>query len=130
MGCNSDYMAPSRREIETQRAAVLLLYVNRELGKKAPEWVAKNAADIYARDERVVPELCRIIGSLTPARTESIMYARSQEARDLASWWEEHQRADVVRLAWEKAEADKERARERALSKLTPAERRALGLAK
>jgi hypothetical protein len=43
-------------------------------------------------------------------------------------WGREHEAMDRKRIAAEQAEKDRKQARTRALSKLTPAERKALGL--
>ena len=56
--CNSDYLAPSRREQELQRAARLLVYDCKALGKKPEKWTVAEAGNIYAKDERSVTELC------------------------------------------------------------------------
>jgi hypothetical protein len=45
----------------------------------------------------------------------------------LRSWWAEHKREDERRRASKQQELDRERTRTAALSKLTPAERAALG---
>lgn len=45
-------------------------------------------------------------------------------------WWKQHKRIDAARLKAEEAERKEQATREAALAKLTPAERRALGLAK
>jgi len=43
-------------------------------------------------------------------------------------WWEEHKKADLVREARERAEKAQQALKEKALAKLTQAEKRALGL--
>jgi len=47
---------------------------------------------------------------------------------ELKKWWEKHQKEDERRLAMERAERKKNRLRKQAISKLTPEERKALGL--
>ena len=59
---------------------------------------------------------------------EFIYNARVKESRDLADWWEEHQGADRKREAKEKKAKKEADLRKKALSKLTAAERKALGL--
>jgi hypothetical protein len=52
----------------------------------------------------------------------------NKTSRRLATWWEEHQAADKLRVAYEKAKKHKAKLRASALAKLTPAEKAALGL--
>jgi hypothetical protein len=129
MPCNSDYLEPSRRERELQRAAKLIIYVSSRLNRKVESWVIKEAKDCYASDDRSVPLLCELLGRLTEKQKNMIVYdARNKQSRDLADWWEEHQEADRLRL--KKEEEDKEilRLQKSGLQKLTTSERRALGL--
>lgn len=46
----------------------------------------------------------------------------------LEEWWAGHQRQDAMRRAEERRRAEQKRTKEEALKKLTPAERKALGL--
>jgi hypothetical protein len=49
---------------------------------------------------------------------------------ELGRWWEEHKAADAKRVAREKAAEEKEQKKRQALSKLTPEEKKLLGLTK
>lgn len=97
MPCNSDYLNPTDREYELQRAAGLLIYVRNKLGIRITEKLRRAADDIYCRNDYVAA-LCGTLRKLSPEETETIVYdAHDPKSRDLANWWEEHQRADRVR---------------------------------
>lgn len=127
MPCNSDYLEPTHREREFQRAATLLLYVRKKTGKPAEAWAKKEAYNIYARDERCVTVLCIALGVLSQKEMEEIVYnAHDARSRDLANWREEHLEADQKRDSREAAARENERLRKEAMAKLSPAEQRAI----
>jgi len=129
MGCNSDYLEPTYREKELQRAAKLLVYVREKLGQKPEAWVVKEADRIYAKDERSVTELCAALKAMDSKQLDALVYnARDKSARGLADWWEEHQAADAEREKQEVAEKDRKKTAKQALTKLSKKEREALGL--
>lgn len=102
MPCNSDYLRPSEREREHQRAAKLLAYVCEFTGTETPEWLAKEARDLYAKDERTIPALCTLVTAMTDEVRERCVYnAHHPVSRDLADWWERHLAADADRLTKE-----------------------------
>jgi hypothetical protein len=124
-------MEPNDKERQLQRTAKLLIYVQQQLGQGTPRWVQKTAANIYASDERVVPKLCSTLRNMSKSDMERIVYnAHSVQARDLADWWEEHQKADRAREAKEAAEVEKRQLQESGLAKLSAAEVAALGIKK
>lgn len=129
MPCNSDYLEPTSREAELQRAAGLLVFVTKSLGNKPDDWMKKEAGNIYASDERSVTELCAALKAMSKEDLERIVYdAKNKTSRDLADWWETHQAADSAREAKEKAEAKAEADRNKAVAKLTSKEREVLGV--
>jgi hypothetical protein len=131
MGCDSSYLEPHDFEVQTQRAAKLLLYVLGKTGGHPETWLAQEAVNIYANDKRIVPQLCAALQALSPQQIESIVYdAHSVISRDLADWWEAHQRADAERAAREKGKRVEEELRKQALAKLSLAEQMALGINK
>lgn len=128
MPCNSDYLNPTNREFELQRTAKLLVFVRKSLGQQIPAELKRAASDIYCKDDYVA-ELCGVLKNLTPALTDRIVYnAQNKTSRGLADWWEEHQEADRKRIASEKRVKLEQKLREKALAKLTPKEKRILGL--
>jgi hypothetical protein len=129
MGCNSDYLEPTYREAELQRAAGLLVFVTKSLGNKPEDWMKNEAGNLYASDDRSVTELCAVLKAMSKEDLERIVYdAKNKTARDLADWWETHQAADTAREAKEKAAAKAEAIRKKAVAKLTPKERKVLGV--
>jgi hypothetical protein len=130
MPCNSDYLEPSNREREHQRAAKLLAYIHERMAIDCPAWITKEAANHYANDERLIPLLCTTMTNMGDVMRDNFTYksARLPMARDLADWWETHQAADKARVEREQKLEAQATLRSQALAKLTPAERRALGL--
>lgn len=129
MPCNSDYLEPTVREREHQRAANLLVYSLTEMGCKVPNWIKHEAGNIYAGDSRLLPMLCELVSGMSCADRERVVYnARDGRSRDLANWWERHLEADRQRIRDEQLKAERDSLKASGLAKLTRAERRALGL--
>lgn len=128
MPCNSDYLEPSRREVELRRAANLLIYVNDKTGVESDAGLKAAADDCYCKAD-YVPALCARLKSLSSSEMDTIVYdGRNRYARDLANWWDEHQRADEIREAKEKRVAELASLRQSGLAKLSYSERVALGI--
>lgn len=128
MPCRCDYLEPSRRESEIQRAAQLLLYVYENLGRVPEPWMLAESRNAYASEERCLTELCSVLSSMNRQEMEGIVYnAHDKTARDLANWWEEHRVADKLRLKHELEELERLGKIASALAKLTDEERKALG---
>lgn len=125
MPCNSDYLAPTHREREQQRAAKLLQWLYTYMKLEVPNWVEQAAGSCYGTTDAVVI-LCRDMRALTPEFRQEVLSQQNRYSRDLANWWEEHLAADAAR---EKREAARDQAklRQAALRKLTWEERKALG---
>ena len=106
MPCSSGYLEPTRREIEHQRAARLLIYVYRQKGEQVPNWIIEQSTSIYAKDERLIPLLCSELKKMTKEEIERIVYnAKDKTSRELADWKEEHDAADQERERREKKSA-------------------------
>lgn len=131
MPCNSDYLNPSQKEVALRRAATLLVHVYQFLGEPVSPALKAAAANLYCSDD-YVPALCARLKKLkrfSKDRFEELVYnAKSPVSRDLAGWWEEHENADKARVAKEAAQKKQEELRQQALNKLSPAERKALGV--
>jgi glucuronate isomerase len=147
MPCNSDYMNPTGKEVAIKRTATLLVYALTALGQKVPTDIKRRADNLYGadsatynsdrtdkarptrNDDSVVALLCKTVKGMSDDERERVIYnAHDATARDLASWVEEHERADRERLARENAAKERDAARRSAKAKLSPAERRAVGL--
>jgi len=129
MPCNSDYLNPTYKEREIQLTAKLIVYVDKKQGQPSPRWIKSLANNIYADNDKVVPILCDMIKNMSDEERERIVYdAHDPVSRDLANWWESHQRADARRLEQEAEQREAERRKEAALAKLTPEDRKALGI--
>lgn len=109
MGCRSDYMEPSTHEKFLMRTAELLIYLNTYCGFPITE-DHKKWTKLYG-SELAVRELCLVLSKLDknePDVLERILYGdpKDRMARELATWWEDHQEADRKRLAKEKQEKE------------------------
>lgn len=128
MPCVSDYLEPNHRERALQKAAKLYVGVLKHLKKPVPPAVQNASEDIYCKAD-YVPELCATLKALSPKAREALVYdAKSRFSRELATWWEEHQKADKERAQAQARETRRQNLAKQALAKLTPAEKRALGL--
>ena len=129
MPCDSSYMNPTGKEKELQKTAKLLIFVYQKLGIQIPDWLQKDADDIYCKNDQAVIDLCAALRGLSADQIERIVYdPHSKQARQLADWWDEHQEADKRK---EQELMDKERRvnlQKQAIAKLTPDERKALGV--
>lgn len=106
MPCNSDYLKPRPAEVESRRAAKLLVYVHRSLGRiSTATWIVQAAESSYGNEQRLndlVRLLCEACQDLTDDERDRIMYnGRKAEARQLADWWESHLAADEARVSRE-----------------------------
>lgn len=129
MPCKSDYLEPTGREAELQKAAILYCHLLKKLGRLAPDWAVREARNIYAIDDRPVTEMCALLKTLSKTQIECIVYdAHDSLSRDLAGWWETHQKADLEREAEQLRQQHDVAVKEQAIKKLTPEERKALGV--
>lgn len=136
MPCRSDYLGATAFEQESQQVAKYICFVDSFFKGITPKWVIECAENCYGApsgrmggDSRLVPYLCKRLGELTEDQVNTIVYnARSATSRDLANWWENHQKADIARRRGEEEEAQQKAIAKRALAKLTKEEREALGL--
>jgi len=132
MPCNSGYQDPNREEINKVETSNLLIYVNKKLGIETPSNVKKAAKHIYGEGvdlDVITRKLCSTLKKLNKKQINEIVYnAKDKNSRKLADWWEEHQEADKKRLAEEAAEKKEQKLKQKAISKLTTKERKALGV--
>jgi hypothetical protein len=125
-------MGPTNYELEIAETVKNLIYARKELGMEINKELKAAASTIYFTKEegdKWVAELCGILSGLSKAKENKLVYnAKSADSRKLADWWEEHQAADKKRIADEKKKTKEDQERKTALSKLTPKERKLLGL--
>jgi hypothetical protein len=79
--------------------------------------------EAHRKLERLTRVSCEIMAAL-----EKIGLAPEQFGPEVQTWWAEHKAADERREAAARAQAQREEHRAAALAKLTPEERKALGL--
>lgn len=81
--------------------------------------------DLSVERQRKVDKLTRMLCTVLSAYNEAGIRKLPAEVRE---WWREHQALDRQRLAAEEASRQRARLKKRALDKLTPEERKALGV--
>lgn len=120
MPCNSDYLDPSHYERALSQVACLLDELNGKPEIDPDHWRGYHPK-IYNRvfdGNSLVSELCARLQS------EDV----STRSLEMQIWWRDHLKADKARIKRELAEVKTERERAAALKKLTPHERKLLGL--
>lgn len=123
MPCNSDYLEANGKEIELSRVACLLDELD---GKPLNQdhWrgyhpAAYNKAGIGTTiGDAMVQELC--------SRLQAIDVTKY--SLEMQMWWRDHQAADKARIEHELARKKDSAERQAAIAKLTPHERKLLGL--
>lgn len=132
MPCNGDYMNPTQEEENRKQVASLIVYVNKKLKVPTPNAIKEAAEHVYGEGvdlNKVTAKLCGTLSKLTKKQEKEIVYnARDKKARELADWWEEHQEEDKKRLQEEMKNKKDDAARKKAIAKLSPHERKLLGL--
>lgn len=132
MPCQNYERELSSLELESKRVCQLLTYALPAVGKDVPAWVVEVSKHPYGspkRADEATAMLCEICGSLDEDQTAKVIYdGRNPEARKLADWWDSHQKDDAARKQREEEKKAKDDIKSRALEKLTPEERNALGL--
>ena len=125
MPCNSEYMNPTDKEKKLQETAKLLIHVLKIMGFNPASPLIAASKDMYCSHD-YVDALCSRLSTLSTKQKKLLLHGQDRVSRDLMNWWEDHRAADVKRL--KKEIKDNENAKKKALAKLTPAERKLLGL--
>ena len=111
MGCRSDYLAPTAREIESSRLIKLLkecgLY-----GNDAPYYGETDKVDAHTKS---LCEFCQVNDV-------------SNYSLELQLWWRDHKIADEKRLKLDASLVKVKKDRDELISKLSEYERNLLGL--
>jgi hypothetical protein len=126
MPCTSDCHEVDVKQAYNQETARCYRYALLAAEQALPTSVLVASRDTYCNKD-FTDQLCGFLRSLSPEAFERIVYARNKDARNLANWWEEHERMDNLRVQQELLQANKHRLQQQALAKLTPEERDALG---
>jgi hypothetical protein len=112
-------MDPTNKEIQLQRTARLLKFVNQQLDIPVSQKLREAAKNSYCTDD-YVPVLCKTIRGMTEDQLNTIVYnGRDATSRDLADWWDEHEAADRRREAKEQERARQQALAESAMQKIS-----------
>ncbi len=90
-------------------------------------WPGDAIVEHSQRADRLARMLCGVMTTLK-AYHPVIVRELCAEDKELADWWKQHQEFDRRRIERENADKAKKQAKNAALAKLTPEERKALGL--
>lgn len=112
MPCRSDYMEPNQRELESIK---VIDFLKNEFGLKIKSPGNYGRVENLDKDTAKLCSLCQ----KTNNKTKSL---------ELQIWWRDHQKADKKRLEQEIQSKKNEIDKRKALSKLTPYERKLLNL--
>ena len=121
MPCRSDYMNPTRAELDSKETAMLIHFVNQQLGKSTERWIIQAENSDYGNVQKkndLVVMLCDLCKNMTQDQEDSIIYnARDPISRQLADWWERHLEADRKRISKRKTDKQKLETRKKKLEK-------------
>lgn len=125
MPCNSEYLNASGTEVELSRVACLLDELD---GKKWSngDWDGYHPR-IYNKLAELEKDVCDAMVSELCSRLQGVDVKKY--SLEMQMWWRDHQEADKLRVELEIAANKDKAARQAAVSKLTPHERKLLGLA-
>jgi hypothetical protein len=120
MPCNSDYMEASGKEIALSQVACLLDELNGKQEIDSSHWYGYHPKvyNQHTNGDALVYELCDRL------QKEDI----SKRSLEMQIWWRDHQKEDKDRLERELREQKTEAEKAAALEKLTPYERKLLGV--
>ena len=129
MPCNCDHLEPTARERAFQQAAKLLLLVNNYFSWASTTQHREDVNNPYCNHD-YVEELCTVMQNLDERTKDRLLYGdpKNRPRRELATWWEEHQEDDRRRVEREVKEAQTKKDKAAAIAKLTPYERKLLGV--
>ena len=111
MPCNCDHMEPSLHERESRKLMELLA----EIGMHEGEIPYYGEVSAIHEHTAILCEFCQ---------NNDV----TKHSLELQIWWRDHQNADKARIERELQEQKEDQDRDAALSKLTPYERKLLGL--
>ncbi|MEK6828985.1 MAG: hypothetical protein AABY15_02580 [Nanoarchaeota archaeon] len=124
MGCRSDYLEANEAEIENSK--VLALFEEVKTGK-LPEYFGNGHTEkVYNKTTQKVldkntEKLCTSLQGMSSSKLK-------KSSLELQMWWRDHQKLDKKRLSEELKAKKDEKAKKKAIEKLTPYERKLLGI--
>lgn len=127
MPCDSSYMEPDPRESESARVRGFL----REIGlpPKSPDLDAGgNSYPSYVKQDSIYGNYQTLTEDTAALCEWCSAHDVSKQSLELQIWWRDHQRADLQREKAREADEHLAELKRQAILKLTPDERRALGL--
>lgn len=128
MPCQSDYLAPNEFEREGVRAWLVYdeIKTNKRISPK--EWASCTDRRAYGNWEFQKKDLDNLTANICKDLSQWSKFSLQAATLELQMWWRDHQKADRAREQREKKQAKDKQLKEEAIAKLTPEERRVLGL--
>ena len=125
MGCRSDYQRDDPSEIEAAKVLALLHELEFDIPVN-PEDYGKTTGEFYTYGKYTDEDLDYITAKLcTQLQTVNDI---SKYSLEMQIWWRDHKTADTKRLIAELKKKRTEKQKQAAIAKLTPHERKLLGL--
>lgn len=126
MPCRSDYQEPNEMERELAKVRAITEETKTKTGKIPSYYHSPSEAGTYNNTtkedlDKETASLCAIFSKMGP-RTLNKMSLESQ------MWWRDHQESDKRRLQEQMKNLKDQAAKEKALKKLTPREKKLLGI--
>jgi len=122
MPCESGYMEPSYGEIQSKKVCQHIVYLYEKLGLPTPKWVKEAAKDYYGNQHKLggaETMLYKKIKNLSTKELDSLVYnARSKNARELATWFEDFEKEFKDEVDRTRREAKLEKTAKSLLSKM------------
>jgi hypothetical protein len=106
MPCRNDYDPPSQAQQANRVAARLLIVLNNKQNHLSSTQLLVDSTNTYLETD-YVKVLCERLTEMNAFDRDALLYgdARDASARELATWWEEHQARDAKRKAEEAAKS-------------------------
>lgn len=122
MGCRNDYLEPTAAEKTSQHLAYLIRYVLKARDEVVPHFVESTAENQYGGLgllDRLTRWLCNICTDMPEWERQILLEGKKHESRQLADWWEQHQKDDASHEQEDAETARLEALRDSAKKKLT-----------
>jgi hypothetical protein len=124
MGCRSDYLEPTQREIENSKVLALLKEIETGEDPRDNNFGTGMGESYNNTTQKTLDEnTAKLCSKLQELNKNDIV----NMSLELQTWWRDHKEADKRHLEEELKKEKDDKAREEALAKLTPYERKLLG---
>lgn len=126
MPCRSDYLEPTQAEIENSKVLALIDEVKTG---KLPKYFGEGSSEkVYGKTTQAI--LDKNTKKLCTALQGISNYKIKKSSLELQIWWRDHQKMDKKHLKEDLDKIKDEKDKKKAIAKLTPREKKLLGITK